>query len=58
MQREGSYRVHKSPVLIPILSQMNPANTTPSYQSKINPNIIIFIIEKCKAMHVTGLEGL
>jgi hypothetical protein len=35
------YRVHKSPLLFPVLSQINSVSTTPSYFSKIHFNILL-----------------
>jgi hypothetical protein len=34
------YRIHKSPPLVPILSQIDPVPTIPSYLSKIHFNIV------------------
>jgi len=40
METEDSLpRVHKSPLLVSILSHMNPANNFPPYFPKIDPNI-------------------
>jgi hypothetical protein len=35
------YRLHKSPPLVPIVRQITPVHTTPSYLSKIQLNIIL-----------------
>jgi hypothetical protein len=34
------YRAHKSPLLVPILSQIDPFHTNPSYLFKIRFNIV------------------
>jgi hypothetical protein len=36
------YRAHKSPPLLPILNQMNPVHTTPSYLSNVRSNLVLF----------------
>jgi hypothetical protein len=42
---EVHYLAHKNLLLNPVLSQMNPAHTRPSYFSKINFNIILLCLD-------------
>jgi hypothetical protein len=40
MEPNVHYRVHKSPTPVPILRQIDPVHTIPSYLSKIHLNIV------------------
>jgi len=41
MESDGSFRVQKSPLLTPILSQMNPVHVLPNNFFQIHSNIIL-----------------
>jgi hypothetical protein len=40
MESEGSCRVHKRLLLVPILSQIDEVHTIPTYLSKIHSNVV------------------
>jgi hypothetical protein len=42
MGPRGSYRVHRSPQVIPILSQMNPIQNVSPYFSKIHSDTKVY----------------
>jgi hypothetical protein len=41
MEAEGSLSIHKSPPLVPTLSQVNPFHALPNYFLKMNFNIVL-----------------
>jgi hypothetical protein len=55
-------RVHKSPLLVPMMSQISPVHTIPSYLSKIDFNIITVISEPARyrfiMSHVSNLMSI
>jgi hypothetical protein len=50
------YSIHKTPSLVPILSQMNPVRIFPPYFSEIHANIILPSIPTTVYPKISGLS--